>query len=514
MTARRPTERIVAMLLTAVLVLGAATARAARTDWRETVVGRFHLYSTLGDSATRAIARQLVAFEQTVVAVLRVEEPLPDKPTYIYILNHSDFERYAMRSGSVAGFFSMQEFANYLILDKSFGFDVVRESVLHEYTHYVQFNTSTIRFPPWYYEGYAELFSAFKFKDEFVELGGVPKNVHISLQHFDWIPVERLLAIKKGDPEWHSAQSVMQFYGESWALVHYLLFDNPDLFGPTLSYLANVDVGYPEADAFTHAFQIDKATLNENLRKLIHNERIVMKRWTFKQPLVIDQAQTRQLSPLEADQELARLIFEIHRPAKTYKPLIDAAVAENGASPTVRALAARIAAHSKEPIAIDELVARLRSGTDSPRERMDIADALLTSDPSEAHARQALTLLDDLTHMDSPPLEAVTRWAQAAQASNLPPAQLIAVLEPARARASHDFNILRLLGAAYLAAGERQKARDCYTRLILVSQTAQARLWAQRMVDSPRLQDVAGPAGDMEPEAEPEPQPQSQPKPK
>ena len=499
--------RAAAAVLAATLALVAGSARAARTDWRETVVGKFHLFSTLSDSATRDIARQLEAFEQTVVAVLRVEEPLPDKPTYIYILNHSDFERYAMKSGMVAGFFIMEDFANYLVIDRSFGFDVVRESVLHEYTHYVQFNTSTIRFPPWYYEGYAELFSAFKLKDDYVELGGVPKNVHMSLDRFDWIPVERLLAIKKGDAEWRSARSVTQFYGESWALVHYLLFDNAALFGATLAYLTNVDLGYPEADAFARAFPIDKATLDDNLRKLIHNERIVVKRLTMQHPLALESAPTRQLSALEADEELARLMFDIRRPAKSFKPLIDAALAENRSSPTVRALAARIAAHSKEPIEIDELVAHLGAGADSLRMRMDLADALLSSDPSPAHATQAMALLDGAVHAASPPLEAVTLWARAAQVVNRSTTERISVLEPALTHASHDFGLLKLLATAYLAAGERQKARDCYNRLVLVSRTANVRLWAQRMADSPQLQD-RGPDADRESAAEGEPGPE------
>ena len=65
-------------------------AAAARTDWREMTVGHFHLYSTLRDSKTREVARQLQAFAKTVGTFLQGEDRLPDVPTNIYILDNGD----------------------------------------------------------------------------------------------------------------------------------------------------------------------------------------------------------------------------------------------------------------------------------------------------------------------------------------------------------------------------------------------------------------------------------------
>lgn len=80
---RRPTETTLIAALLATVLLAASPARAARSDWREMTVGHFHLYSTLRDSATRNIARELQTFEQSVGKLLQSDDRLPDVPTLI-----------------------------------------------------------------------------------------------------------------------------------------------------------------------------------------------------------------------------------------------------------------------------------------------------------------------------------------------------------------------------------------------------------------------------------------------
>jgi hypothetical protein len=82
------------ILLAGVLALP-CIALAARSDWRELVVGHFELFSTLSDSGTRNVALQLQAFEQTLGEMLQTGDRLPDIPTRIYLLSDRDFNRYA-----------------------------------------------------------------------------------------------------------------------------------------------------------------------------------------------------------------------------------------------------------------------------------------------------------------------------------------------------------------------------------------------------------------------------------
>jgi hypothetical protein len=477
-----------AFALIAGLAIAAAAADAARSNWREMTVGHFHLYSTLGDSATRNLALQLQAFEQTIGELLQADDRLADVPTIIYVLPHDDFTKYAI-SRPAGGFFAQRDYANYIVIDGTAPSDFVRSAVFHEYTHFVQLSTSTVRYPPWYMEGYAELFSAFRVKDNVVTVGDAPEALTLSLGTHDWIPIERILAVKNDDPEYRAEKLMPQFYGEAWALVHFLLFDNKELRDPTRRYLVNIDLGFPELEAFSHAYPFDKAQLDAAVRSLLKKRLIVVKRLTYEHAPEIDRAPIIRVSVPQADAELARLTFAIGRPKEIVLPLMAAALAENPDDLATRALAARVAAHFGEPTDVDAVIGAMGSGNDAPRVQMDLADAIFTSHHDADGGSKAAALLDGIVHADSPPIEAVLIWARAAIAARRPPKSLIDVLVPAQAREPHNVEMLTLLASGWVWLGDRAKARDCYTRLILVGPTAEFRAWAVRQADSAQLQD-------------------------
>ena len=170
---------------------------------------------------------------------------------------------------------------------------MVKVAVFHEYTHFIQRNSSTSKMPPWFMEGYAELFSGFKLKGDKVTLGEVPAGVRLYLDQ--WIPMERLLAVKQSDPEYRAERLAPQFYGESWALVHLLLFDDKSLRRPTDNYLRNLDIGVLEPDAFAQAFPFDKNGLDQAVHKLIKDRIIHLMTVTYAEGVSVDDA------PITAD---------------------------------------------------------------------------------------------------------------------------------------------------------------------------------------------------------------------
>src|SRR5271170_2134581 len=120
-------------VLTMSLLLTPAAAFAGRTDWRELTVGHFHMFSTLRDPSTRDVARQLQAFEKTVGELLQSEDRLPDVPTLIYILDGSDFRRYAADRPGLGGIFFERPYANVIVINGDMPFDFVRVTIFHEY---------------------------------------------------------------------------------------------------------------------------------------------------------------------------------------------------------------------------------------------------------------------------------------------------------------------------------------------------------------------------------------------
>jgi len=462
-------------------------ASAARGDWRQMTVGHFHLYSTLGDARTREVARQLQAFEKTVGEFLQSDDRLPDVPTIIYILDDGDFQRYGAGRPGLAGVFYERPYANVVTINGDLPFDVVKVAVFHEYTHFIQRNSTSRKMPPWYVEGYAELFSGFRLTKDQIYIGDLPAGVHIDMQR--WIPLDRILQVKQSDPEYRNEQLAPQFYGESWALVHLLLFDDRSLQRPTTAYLDNLDAGVPEPEAFTQAYPFDKNALDSAVRRLISHRVINVKRKSYPEGLALDEAPILPLTAAQADAEIARMAMMIGWPKQTLGPLAASALKENRSDPAVRALCARIAARDGEPQDITDLTTRLaEGGIDYAQTRIDAAESLMTQSASKEAFAQAYAILFDLAHSDNPPLEAVSLWANAASRSDVDPIKLLTVLERNSVRAPHDTLMIRELALAHEAIGDKSKARADYERIMLVSDRPEERLWAQKQADSARLQ--------------------------
>jgi hypothetical protein len=477
---------VIKVLALAWLLLVSAPASAARSDWRQLTVGHFRLYSTMRDSKTREVARQLQAFENTVGEFLRSQDRLPDVPTIIYILDGGDFLRYGAGRPGPVGVFYERPYDNVIVINGDISFDIVKVAIFHEYTHYIQRNSSTKKMPPWFVEGYAELFSGFKLNQDKVTIGGLPAGVGMYLDQ--WIPMERLLAVKQSDPEYRAERLAPQFYGESWALVHMLLFDDKSLLLPTSNYINTMDLGVPEPDAFAQAFPFDKGALDEAVHRLLKGRVIHLITVTYRQGVSIDDAPISPMTAAQADAEMARMALMIGWGKELIAPLSAAALKENPADPGVRALSARIAARDGQSQNIDDLAGALeQGGTDGAQLRIDVAATLLTQSQSKFAGDGAIAILNDLVHTEAAPLEAIALWAAAAQLTMVNSANMLPVLEGGSARAPHNTRLLANLAAVHERLGHAAKAREYYDRIILVSDNPQERLWAQKQSDSPRL---------------------------
>jgi hypothetical protein len=477
--------------LLALTMFASVPAFAGRTDWREMTVGHFHLFSTLKDSSTRDVARELQAFENTVGGLIRRDERLPDVPTLIYILDNSDFLRYAAGRSGLAGIFFERPFANLIVINGDLPFGLVRVSVFHEYTHFMQRNSTTAKLPPWYMEGYAMLFSSFRLEKQKITLGTLPVGVHVNMQQ--WIPVGRLLAVNQSDPEYRAERLAGEFYGESWALVHLLLFDDPSLAIPTAAYLRDLDDGFPQAEALRR-FPFDEQKLDHMLHDFVTGRKIRIRVYNYLQEISVEEAPITRMTAAQADAALLRLLFMLGDREDLIAPLASKTLKENPAEPAILALTARIAVRQKHLADVGRLASALsKGGTSDPQLRIDVADAILAPvesgaapDPTAA-AEAVLAILGDLVQTEEPPVEAVVLWAAAGRAADADQEKVIPVLERASARAPHNTEVLRGLAFASEALGDKSRARAYYNRIILMSEYPAERLWAQKEADSPRL---------------------------
>ena len=481
------------------LALLPAAVHAERSDWRQLSVRNIRLYSVLGESATRSVALQLQTFEQTVGQLLQSEDRLADVPTLIYILNRRDFEKYTADRNGISGFFAARPYQNLIVINGDEPLETERIIVCHEYTHFIQRASRTMVLPPWFVEGYAELFSSFRIsKDRVVTRGDLAGRTTVSIDPQAWIPMERLLAVKQADAEYRTERLMPKFYGAAWALVHMLVFDDKTLRAPTYRYLQTMDLGLTEPEAFKNAFPFDKAGLDKALRLLLHREVIHVLKWTLPAAVSVDQMPITRVNEAQADAESARLLFRLNRPNDVVLPLVAAALKQAPADPGIRALAARVATHAGEPATdVGDLATLFAQGGGGDADlRTDVAATLVTRTSSEGSLRQAVAILDELVHTERPPIEAIMLWVGAATRAGTEPARVRDVLEPAAVRAPHSTLLLSYLARVSQMLHDKPRARDYYPRIILVSADPNERLWAQKLADSAELQDDPPPGTD------------------
>ena len=301
---------IIDLAVLLLFVFADSSGFASGRSWRQLSVGPYELYSLQSDVATRDIAHQLDAFEKTVGELLKTEDRLPDYPTAIYVLDAEQFRRFNQLGGSIAGFFKPLSYENVVVLNGDQPLKFVEVTIFHEFTHYIERNQGSIRFPPWYVEGYAELFSVFRINNNRIVVGDAPPpGLLIDTDAKYWIPMRRLLAVNMSDPEYRSEHLQPQFYAESWALVHMLLFDDADLLRRTNTYLDNLALDVDEDQAFKTSFQISKDELDKRLLEWIRNRRMTYRAVMFKQGVQIDDAPIKTMTPADVAYHCARLAY-------------------------------------------------------------------------------------------------------------------------------------------------------------------------------------------------------------
>ena len=84
------------------------------------------------------------------------------------------------------------------------------ETAVHEYMHLL-LRASGGQFPPWLNEGLAEVYSTLEPVAKQVRIGAPPLGRLQALQRLSWIPVERLLQVRQGDPEYSSKQHAASY---------------------------------------------------------------------------------------------------------------------------------------------------------------------------------------------------------------------------------------------------------------------------------------------------------------
>ncbi|WP_226643868.1 hypothetical protein [Microbulbifer variabilis] len=176
-----------------------------------------------------------------------------------------------------------------------------RQTLFHEYTHFLTYGRSQYNFPYWFSEGVAEVFSTVSFdkKDNF-SVGGIPLDRAISLYGNREMPLKELLRAVPGSL---SDRDTEALYASGWMLSHWLIF-NAELNDGLSKFLQAYNRGEDPVNALPAALGMTFDELESIYQKLPKADFNY-----YKGPLVYEQENfsisTRPLDNLEAVAEIA-----------------------------------------------------------------------------------------------------------------------------------------------------------------------------------------------------------------
>lgn len=249
--------------------LSASSKELEDRKWIEVRTANFQIRSLMSEEESVELARHLEIFG-AVVSVLtgtaRADSPVP---TVIYLLSDSRAAKDLGMSANAAGYFRSGLRNNTMVVRDTIGMDETA-IIMHEYVHFLTNTHSSVNYPLWYREGFAEYLSTVRINSGIVTVGGVPEHRIPNLTRSNWIPIRKIISRQSYD-EWGRLDLSM-VYTESWSLVHYLKNrpDSEQPFGEQLQhYLALLDSGRDSVEAFEEAFKIGMRELDNKVHRYV-----------------------------------------------------------------------------------------------------------------------------------------------------------------------------------------------------------------------------------------------------
>jgi tetratricopeptide (TPR) repeat protein len=261
---------IASLCLTLSLSAASLEPPKASEKWITLTADEFQFISNASPAATLEIARDMLRMRAAVgqITKLKVRSPLPTK-VFIFA-NERAFAGYRdavlnRKTENVVGVFAHGDAGNFILMRSDT--DSVDRVVYHELTHYFVQNT-TAGMPLWLNEGMAEFYSTFRTIDSSVHIGRpIPEHVHW-LRGQSLIPLQELFTTTTSSRDYNEGSRQGVFYAQSWALLHYLMTD-ADRRAKLITFLGQLSAGKSIDDAFTAAFSMKYAQLEQNLRSYV-----------------------------------------------------------------------------------------------------------------------------------------------------------------------------------------------------------------------------------------------------
>ena len=240
-------------------------AVASATEWRVLDAPRFTVVSQISERETRVWADEFNQFIEALKGVLKADDRFLPKLTVVLFAREKDFGKYRPigENGKVqdwiVGYFSRQETWSVIGLADRLEDETMRRIIFHEGVHWFV-SADQRRYPKWFNEGLAEVFSTFSLHGDKVTWGQAIDSRVAALSRQKLLPLKQLLLVSSSDKMFNESDRTGLFYSESWIFVHYLIFgkrkDDRGA-GAMSDFLTAYYGGMTTEEAFQTAFGMD-----------------------------------------------------------------------------------------------------------------------------------------------------------------------------------------------------------------------------------------------------------------
>jgi tetratricopeptide (TPR) repeat protein len=236
----------IALVLAGFFTFSTITAQT-RDGWRSVRTNHLFVIGNADAESLRRVAVWLEFFHAAFARVISRNVIDSSTPTTVIVFrddaSFTPFKPvYQGRTTTISGFFLPGDDVNYIAMSLDPRGDPYA-TAFHEYVHlHVKDNSPGA--PVWLNEGLAEVYESLQFSGSDV-LIGMPKHGYLYLlRQSELLPLKTLFSIGTDSPHYNEQDKQGIFYGESWALVHYLMLGDrarQDQFKQFLSRVARGD---------------------------------------------------------------------------------------------------------------------------------------------------------------------------------------------------------------------------------------------------------------------------------
>lgn len=266
-------KKFITLFLLVFLTLPTSAAAQSRDNWRSVRTNHLFVIGNAEPEKLRQVAVWLEFFHSAfgrLVSRNVLDSSVPS--TVVVFRDDASFTPfkplYQGRPANVAGYFQPGDDVNYIAMSLDpHGRDSFSVA-FHEYVHlHLQENVPKV--PVWLNEGLAEFYGSLQFSNSEAVIGAtLPYYIRL-LRSQELLPLETLLSIDTRSPHYNEQDKTGIFYGESWALVHYLMLGGSGRQEQFKRFLNLVGRGEDVAKAMENSFGMTLDAIEKELRAYI-----------------------------------------------------------------------------------------------------------------------------------------------------------------------------------------------------------------------------------------------------